>query len=95
MRWDKTIYYKPEKYPGAGLENNYCRNPDGTRNAWCFISEYGSGGDDDDYYFFYSDWEECDVPTCEDSLPSAYPSSSLLPSSTFCAMKLRPGNGLL
>jgi len=29
--------YHPDKHPNSGLESNYCRNPDGWRNAWCFI----------------------------------------------------------
>ena len=24
------------KYPNAGLESNYCRNPDGEKTIWCF-----------------------------------------------------------
>ncbi|KAL7538478.1 LOW QUALITY PROTEIN: hypothetical protein ACHAWF_006105, partial [Thalassiosira exigua] len=60
----------PMKYPDAGLDDgNYCRNPpmpDYDERAWCYSV-------DDDH-------EYCDVPTCDELLPSSYPSSSVLPS---------------
>jgi len=69
VRWDETEYFKPESYPNAGLEdNNYCRNPKGwVERAFCITAD-GS--------------EDCDVPICEDSLPSAYPSSSPRPTTS-------------
>ena len=63
LQWDaieNPIFYK--NYPNASLEenSNYCRNPDGwDRGAWCFTSSDGSS------------WEECNVPICEGSLPTA------------------------
>ena len=70
--WDPYVI---ENFPDAGLEdNNYCRNPiPGNDRAWCYTDN--TDGDDDWGYSY----EECDVPICEDSLPSAYPSSSLHP----------------
>ena len=29
----------PEKYAGAGLESNFCRNPDGDSTIWCFTTD--------------------------------------------------------
>ena len=68
IRWDETEYYKPENYPDAGLEdNNFCRNPFPNGDAGCYTTD---------------GFEYCDVPICEDSLPSAYPSSSFRPTTT-------------
>jgi len=56
QRWDSQSpnghSRKPENYPNAGLEDNYCRNPDGEPKAWC----YTTGG---------VRWEFCNVPTCD------------------------------
>ena len=63
--------YYVENYPNAGFDNNnYCRNPEPERkeHAWCNTGEY--------------EWDDCNVPICEDSLPSAYPSSSISPTIT-------------
>jgi len=42
QRWDSkylgTSLY-PDKYPDAGLDENYCRNPDSDSGPWCFITE--------------------------------------------------------
>lgn len=38
MRWDQTENWKPRNYPGAGLEENYCRNPDGVETVWCWLA---------------------------------------------------------
>lgn len=72
LKWD---YWQVERYPDAGLEdNNYCRNPSGPfeqkNRAWCYTGDPNFDG------------EYCDVPICEDSLPSAYPSSSLHPTTS-------------
>ncbi|RMC12960.1 hypothetical protein DUI87_10487 [Hirundo rustica rustica] len=46
--------YTPEKYPNAGLEENYCRNPDKDENGpWCYTT-------DPDTRFDY-----CNIPECE------------------------------
>jgi hypothetical protein len=42
----------PEDKPLSGLEENYCRNPDGEVTAWCYTT-------DSDMRF-----ELCAVPTC-------------------------------
>jgi len=43
----------PENYPSAGLEDNYCRNPDEEPGAWCYTMDEDKR------------WELCAVPTCE------------------------------
>ena len=42
----------PENNPNSGLDSNYCRNPDGEPQAWCYTTEAGKR------------WEYCDVPVC-------------------------------
>jgi len=67
IRWDD---YEVENAPDAGLEdNNYCRNPEPEweESAFCYTAD---------------GFEYCDVPICEDSLPSAYPSASFHPTLT-------------
>ncbi|KAJ7342172.1 hypothetical protein JRQ81_009386 [Phrynocephalus forsythii] len=50
--------FTPESHPRAGLEKNYCRNPDGDVNGpWCYTTDPNKG------------WEYCDVPQCA---PSEY-----------------------
>ena len=42
----------PEVYPYSNLEENYCRNPDGWNNAWCYTTDSDKR------------WEDCTVPDC-------------------------------
>eukprot|EP00058_Branchiostoma_floridae_P006680 XP_002592168.1 hypothetical protein BRAFLDRAFT_88108 [Branchiostoma floridae] len=56
QRWDSQTPHQhtktPAKYPKAGLEQNYCRNPDGDHGGvWCYTTDPGKK------------WEHCDVPT--------------------------------
>ncbi|XP_068109019.1 hepatocyte growth factor-like protein isoform X2 [Hyperolius riggenbachi] len=43
QRWDSQTPHKhrfnPEKYPCKGLEENFCRNPDGSEAPWCFTTD--------------------------------------------------------
>ena len=41
-------------YPESGLEENYCRNPDGGDSPWCYNSESTEPR-----------WSYCKVPTCK------------------------------
>ena len=43
---------RPTDYPDAGLENNYCRNPDNQAAPWCYTTDTATR------------WEYCFVPTC-------------------------------
>ncbi|XP_035682931.1 plasminogen-like [Branchiostoma floridae] len=48
--------YTPANYPSSGLEQNYCRNPDGESvpGVWCYTTHQGTR------------WEYCDVPQCNE-----------------------------
>ena len=54
--WTSQHDITPANYPNAGLDDNYCRNPDGADTAWCFITNHG-------------DWDYCAVgsldPSCQ------------------------------
>ncbi|KAI8509532.1 hypothetical protein Bbelb_133800 [Branchiostoma belcheri] len=56
QRWDSQTPHghcnTPADYPSAGLEQNYCRNPDGEPGVWCYTTDPNSR------------WELCDVPSC-------------------------------
>jgi hypothetical protein len=47
----------PELYPVAGLEHNYCRNPDSDVQAWCIPVNSTNATSSDRAY--------CNVPFCE------------------------------
>ncbi|XP_059796858.1 plasminogen isoform X1 [Balaenoptera ricei] len=50
-----TPNFSPEKYPFAGLEENYCRNPDNDKmGPWCYTTDPGTR------------YDYCDIPECED-----------------------------
>ncbi|XP_035699571.1 plasminogen-like [Branchiostoma floridae] len=57
QRWDSQTPHRhrkaPASHPSSGLEENYCRNPDGEPGGvWCYTMDPGSR------------WESCDVPVC-------------------------------
>ncbi|XP_078674675.1 plasminogen-like [Branchiostoma floridae x Branchiostoma belcheri] len=56
QRWDQqsphSHQFSPANTPGAGLDNNYCRNPDAAAGPWCYTTDPGLR------------WEYCDVPKC-------------------------------
>ncbi|XP_035667019.1 plasminogen-like [Branchiostoma floridae] len=60
QRWDSQTPHghdrTPANYPQAGLEQNYCRNPDGEPGVWCFTTDPGMR------------WELCDIPCVCESL---------------------------
>ncbi|KAG8583052.1 hypothetical protein GDO81_008263 [Engystomops pustulosus] len=46
--------FTPQTHPFSGLDNNYCRNPDGDINGpWCFVNVPGT-----------LIWDYCDIPAC-------------------------------
>uniref|UniRef100_A0A8C6JNV3 Uncharacterized protein n=1 Tax=Melopsittacus undulatus TaxID=13146 RepID=A0A8C6JNV3_MELUD len=46
-------YFTPMTHPRAGLDKNYCRNPDGDVNGvWCFTTDPEKK------------WEYCEIPRC-------------------------------
>ncbi|XP_075059363.1 plasminogen-like [Mixophyes fleayi] len=57
--WTSTTPHKPnltpEKFPNAGLESNFCRNPDGDENGpWCYTTDPSTR------------FEFCNIPQCEE-----------------------------
>ncbi|XP_019633251.1 PREDICTED: tissue-type plasminogen activator-like [Branchiostoma belcheri] len=56
QRWDRLFPHvhdkTPHNYPSSGLEENYCRNPDGEHGVWCFTTNPSVR------------WELCEVPVC-------------------------------
>ncbi|CAB9520535.1 Hepatocyte growth factor [Seminavis robusta] len=56
QRWDAQLPHKhsrtPSNHPNSGLEENYCRNPDGEPMAWCYTTDSKIR------------WSFCDVPYC-------------------------------
>ncbi|KFQ71307.1 Plasminogen, partial [Phaethon lepturus] len=49
-------YFTPVTHPRAGLDKNYCRNPDGDVNGpWCFTTDT------------QKKWEYCEIPRCSSS----------------------------
>ncbi|XP_035667178.1 uncharacterized protein LOC118409908 isoform X2 [Branchiostoma floridae] len=56
QRWDSQTPHghgrTPANYPSSGLEENYCRNPDGELAVWCYTMDPNTR------------WEFCDVPVC-------------------------------
>ena len=49
----ETAFYVLHRNPNSGLESNYCRNPSGHSQAWCYVMKNGS-----------RKWENCDMRTC-------------------------------
>ncbi|XP_049913459.1 apolipoprotein(a)-like isoform X27 [Epinephelus moara] len=60
----------PDNYPGKGLVNNYCRNPDDERMPWCYTTDSESR------------WEYCNVQSCDDAVESASTPPSIIPDQT-------------
>uniref|UniRef100_A0A8D3D128 Hepatocyte growth factor n=1 Tax=Scophthalmus maximus TaxID=52904 RepID=A0A8D3D128_SCOMX len=57
QRWDLEEPHKhqhqPNRHPDKGLDDNYCRNPDGRHRPWCFTTDPDTP------------WEYCDIKVCE------------------------------
>ncbi|XP_028305662.1 hepatocyte growth factor [Gouania willdenowi] len=57
QRWDldepHKHSYHPRRLPEKGLDDNYCRNPDGRHRPWCFTTDPNTP------------WEYCNIKVCE------------------------------
>uniref|UniRef100_A0A8D2DJC0 Hepatocyte growth factor-like protein n=1 Tax=Sciurus vulgaris TaxID=55149 RepID=A0A8D2DJC0_SCIVU len=56
QRWDlqhpHSHPFEPGKFPDQGLDDNYCRNPDGSERPWCYTTDP------------QLEREFCDLPRC-------------------------------
>ncbi|XP_020492698.1 plasminogen [Labrus bergylta] len=65
QRWDSqkpnNHGYNPSALPEKYLEENYCRNPDGSPRPWCFTTSPTKR------------WDFCSIPRCESEPPTIVP----------------------
>ncbi|XP_042545698.1 plasminogen [Dipodomys spectabilis] len=86
QRWSEQSPHEhnrtPENFPCKGLDENYCRNPDGESFPWCYTTNKTVR------------WEHCAIPTCE-SLPttSDHLDTSAPPEQTPVVQECYEGNG--
>nr|XP_014339977.1 PREDICTED: hepatocyte growth factor isoform X2 [Latimeria chalumnae] len=63
QRWDLLKPHKhnfrPERYPLKGLDDNYCRNPNGELRPWCYTLDPETP------------WEYCAIKTCAHAIVNA------------------------
>ncbi|XP_030072909.1 hepatocyte growth factor isoform X2 [Microcaecilia unicolor] len=52
LQWPHQHKFGPERYPDKGLEDNYCRNPDGKSRPWCYTLDPKTP------------WEFCNIKPC-------------------------------
>jgi len=56
QRWDQQLPHAhtrtADRFPDSGLDENYCRNPDGEPLAWCYTTHSAKR------------WDYCIVPSC-------------------------------
>ncbi|XP_053393340.1 A disintegrin and metalloproteinase with thrombospondin motifs adt-2-like isoform X2 [Mercenaria mercenaria] len=55
VRWESTDFTDPSAFPDNSIADaaNYCRDPDGTGQPWCFVDSNSTN------------WGVCDIPKCE------------------------------
>ncbi|XP_019613869.1 PREDICTED: uncharacterized protein LOC109461841 [Branchiostoma belcheri] len=74
QRWDSqsphTHPHTPQAHPDAGLEENFCRNPDNKARPWCYTTDGTETWD-------YCDVTECPDPTSWDYVPRSCSSSGI------------------
>ncbi|XP_048841616.1 plasminogen-like isoform X2 [Brienomyrus brachyistius] len=62
QRWDSQMPhshgYFPDLIPEKHLEENYCRNPDGETQPWCFTTSSSKR------------WDYCSIPRCANAPPT-------------------------
>ncbi|XP_015354097.1 plasminogen isoform X1 [Marmota marmota marmota] len=65
QRWSEQTPHQhnrtPENFPCKGLDENYCRNPDGETTPWCYTTNSNVR------------WEYCTIPSCGNSPTSTDP----------------------
>ncbi|XP_014650878.1 PREDICTED: plasminogen [Ceratotherium simum simum] len=88
QRWSEQTPHRhnrtPENFPCKNLDENYCRNPDGETEPWCYTTNRETR------------WEYCKIPPCESSPVSTEPldaPASLLPEQTPVIQDCYQGNG--
>uniref|UniRef100_A0A8C2SVL4 Plasminogen-like n=1 Tax=Coturnix japonica TaxID=93934 RepID=A0A8C2SVL4_COTJA len=63
QHWNMQFPHKhgwiPDRYPCKGLEENYCRNPNGEKRPWCYTINSSVR------------WEYCAIPQCDGTEQSA------------------------
>ncbi|XP_056138083.1 hepatocyte growth factor [Lampris incognitus] len=68
QRWDledpHRHLYHPTRYPDKGLDDNYCRNPDGRHRPWCFTTDP------------HAPWEYCNIKVCAEAVESTVEETS-------------------
>ncbi|XP_036288154.1 hepatocyte growth factor-like protein isoform X4 [Pipistrellus kuhlii] len=72
QRWDlqrpHPHRFEPSKFPDKDLDDNYCRNPDGSERPWCYTTDPRV------------EREFCDIPRCG---PEAQPRPETTPQNCF------------
>ncbi|KAI8505489.1 hypothetical protein Bbelb_166780, partial [Branchiostoma belcheri] len=64
QRWDSQSPHihphTPQAHPDAGLEENFCRNPDNKERPWCYTTDATQR------------WDYCNVTECADPPPGSH-----------------------
>uniref|UniRef100_A0A8C5LHJ2 Hepatocyte growth factor-like protein n=1 Tax=Jaculus jaculus TaxID=51337 RepID=A0A8C5LHJ2_JACJA len=67
QRWDlqhpHSHPFQPDKFLDKGLDDNYCRNPDGSEWPWCYTTDPKI------------EREVCDLPSCVSNRPGSFQGS--------------------